>query len=301
MAVPLDLNLIRVFVAIYEARSVSVAGERLHVTQPTVSYGLSKLRALLQDQLFIRSREGMQPTLHADRVYLEFVAAIRRIDQTIDQSRAFEPASSSRRFVVAMSDIGEMIFLPPILDRLQRHAPDIEIEVVQPSLEDLRRKLTTGEVVAAVGNFPLLAGLTKAVTLFNEHYVCLLSGNHSRIAGSLTIDSFRSARHVHVASTATGHDLIERALQKLGIERHIVLSISHFAILSHVIAMSDLLAMVPSRVGVLFEQYDAVRSLPLPFDLPAFQVQMHWHENDEANMANKWFRQVIRESLSQPQ
>jgi len=293
----IDLNLVRLFVAVYQTRSVSQAAERLCVTQPTVSYGLAGLRRMLQDSLFVRTRVGMEPTLQAIQMYREFAEAIARIDAAVADSRHFTPAQSQRRFLVAMSDIGELIFLPPIMEHLRRQAPNVELEIVEAAAPDLNRRLATGEVSAAIGNLPALLSETRTQTLFEERYVCLLRRKHSSIGRKLSVAEFAAARHVLVSSGLSGHNLLEDTLRGLGIQRRIGLQIPHFAILGNLIANSDLLAMLPSRVAKFFAAQGDVRSLDLPVPLPRFQVRLHWHERDELNVAGKWLRTAVADAL----
>src|SRR4051812_626886 len=98
-----DLNLIRVFVTIYETGSVTAAAERLHLTQPTVSYGLAKLRSALRDPLFSRAPQGMQPTMVGELTYKRFTAAMNSINSAVELTKRFDPATASQRFRVAMS------------------------------------------------------------------------------------------------------------------------------------------------------------------------------------------------------
>jgi DNA-binding transcriptional LysR family regulator len=127
----IDLNLVRVFVTIYETKSVTAAAERLFLTQPSVSYALARLRIALQDPLFVRGADGMTPTMCGELTYKKFSEAIASIDSAVELTKRFDPNTSSQRFRLAMSDIGELIFLPPILRLLQREAPNVELEVVQ--------------------------------------------------------------------------------------------------------------------------------------------------------------------------
>lgn len=294
----LDLNLVRLFVAIYEARSVSLAAQTLNLTQPTVSYGLAKLRDLLQDQLFSRTRHGLNPTSRADLIYAEFVVSLRTIQRAVDTARAFDPATTKRRFVLSMSDIGEMVFLPPILQALQKHAPMAELEVHQIPVADLPRRLSTGEIAGAVGNLGGLIDNLPSSALFSERYVCLARRSNEIFSQPLTCERFAAARHVHVSSNATAHEVIEETLKAAGINRRIVLQIGHFAILSHVIGLSDLVALVPARVARLFESYEDLRSCELPISVPSFDVRLYWHENDRSNAANDWMRSLVRKVLT---
>jgi len=295
---PLDLNLVRIFLAVHDAGSVSRAAERMNVTQPSVSYALGKLRNLLGDPLFIRSREGMRPTPLAERIHIELAIALNRIDDVLADSLAFDAKTSSRTFVVAMSDIGEMVFLPLILDALRREAPKVKLQIVQPPLDQLRRGLAIGAVAAAVGHFPLLASEMRTTPLFDEHYVCCMRADHKYVSETLTVAHFAAARHVEVASEATGHDMVQRVLDEKGIERDIALSIAHFATLSQVIARSDLLAVIPSRLADLFARYELVAACRLPFVVPNFPVQIYAHPSAEAAGGSKWLRSLISGALA---
>jgi DNA-binding transcriptional LysR family regulator len=241
----------------------------------------------------------MVPTSHAQQIYREFTAALARVDGAVEDSQHFAPLQSHRRFRIAMSDIGEMVFLPPLLARLQALAPHVELEVVDVAMPDLARRLATGEVSAAIGNLPGLSNDTKSEELFEERYVCLLRKNHSSIGDQLTLENFTAASHVHVSSAFSGHNLIEETLRtRHGIRRRIALQIPHFAILARLIATSELLVLLPSRVAKQFESYENVRSLELPVPMPRFNVRLHWHEHDNQNVANKWLRGIITDALT---
>ena len=294
----IDLNLIRLFVAVFETRSASLAAERLCVTQPTVSYGLASLRRTLQDSLFVRTREGMVPTLQAKQLYREFTQGLSLIDSAVEASEHFSPVQSHRRFLLAMSDIGELIFLPPILECLHQQAPHVELEIVEAASTDLARRLASGEVNAAIGNLPALLNETRTHILFEERYVCLLRKQHSTIGEVLTLEDFVAARHVLVSSGLSGHNLIEETLRSNGIRRQVGLQIPHFTILGNLIGSSDLLVLLPSRVAKFFESQGSVRSLEFPQPLPRFEVRLHWHDREEQNIGNKWLRNLIIDALT---
>lgn len=293
----LDLNLVRVFVTIYETGSVTAAAERLFVTQPTVSYGLAKLREALNDPLFTRGPSGMAPTVVGELTYKKFTAAMASIDSAVEMTRHFDPHTSTQRFRVAMSDIGELIFLPPILGRMQSEAPDVELEVVQVAVNEVAGWLAAGKVDAAVGNLAVLQASGKSSTLFSERYVCLLRKDHPRIRKELTLEKFVQARHVLVSTPFSGHRLVEDVLRQHGVSRKIALQIPHFTILPQLLATSDLLVTVPSRVARLFASSAPLRSLELPIDIPPFEVRMFWHEHQDENAAHRWLRGILTATL----
>lgn len=293
----IDLNLVRVFVTIYETRSVTAAAERLFLTQPSVSYALSKLRDALQDPLFIRGPEGMTPTIRGELAYKKFSAAMVNIDSVVNIGQPFEPATSSQRFRVAMSDIGELTFLPPLLKQMRREAPDVELEVVQVAVNEMAGWLAAGKVDAVIGNLPGLQSAVKSVKLFSERYACLLQKDSPTIGNSLDLDGFISARHILVSSPFSGHRLVEDILQQRGIKRKIALQVSHFTIVPRLIADHDLLVTVPSRVGQYFEMDGRLRTLDIPIDIPHFEVRLFWHEHQEEKTSHRWLRNLITDTL----
>lgn len=293
----LDLNLVRVFVAVYETASVTLAAERLFVTQPSVSYALARLRELFGDPLFTRTADGMQPTLCAQAAYRHFSEGLARIGDGWESLQTFEAAASQRRFRISMSDIGELAFLPPLMALLHQQAPGVTLEVVAPAMEQIPAQLASGQIDAAVGHLPAIAGVTQSVSLFEEHYVCLLRRAHPLVGEHLSLPDYLAARHAYVAAPASGHHMIEQVLQARGLQRNIALQIPHFTALPTLIAHSDLLATMPSRAAAMLAGYENLRTLPLPMALPALDVRLHWHARRESNAALAWFLGVVRQAL----
>ena len=217
----LDLNLIRVFVTIYEARSVTRAAARLAVTQPTISYALAKLRKVYSDHLFVHSRSGLTPTVLADQLFVKFRDALAQVESTMEDRREFAPAESTRRFRLAMSDIATLFFVPPLLGRFQEVAPRIEVEIVEIS-DSMADDLATGKIEFAIGNVHALGLRIRSSALFREHYVCLMSAVHPTIGDEMTLPQFASARHIMVESPSSGHRLVDEELARRGVSRNIV-------------------------------------------------------------------------------
>lgn len=259
-----DLNLIRTFVAIYETKSVSAAAKRLSITQPSVSYSLTRLRDLLHDPLFTRTRDGMVPTFNATQLFNAFKQSLDSIEAAIAATRKFDPTRSERSFRLALSDLGELHFLPHLLREFQSVAPSIGLEVVQIDSESIAQWLQTGYVDAAVGNLQFVGGQVRKSALFSESYSCLLSASHPAIGDSLSLEDYVAASHVVVAPF-TGHHLVEDVMSEMGLSRKIVLRVPHFTSLFSAIASTDLLLTLPTRIASAFAEEGRLRVLPLPF------------------------------------
>ena len=292
-----DLNLIRTFVAIYETGSVSAAAKRLYITQPSVSHSLGRLRDLLNDPLFTRTREGMVPTFNATQLFQSFRGALDEIEHAISSARVFSPTVSSRCFRVAMSDLGELYFLPLLIPELQRAAPSVELEIVQLDTDRIAEWLSTGRIDAAVGNLQFVGGQARRKTLFEETYSCLLSATHPQIGDAMSLDDYVAAKHVVVAPFS-GHHHVEDVMSELGLERKIALRVPHFTNLATVIASSDLVLTLPTRIAHAFAIDGRMRVLPLPFPIPPFHVNLYWQAHSADSAAQQWFCDTVDRVLS---
>jgi DNA-binding transcriptional LysR family regulator len=293
----IDLNLVRTFVAIYETGSVSGAAERLHVSQPSVSYALARLRDLLGEPLFARHREGMTPTFFADQLYDKFRHALADIESAVESARHFEPSRSTRRFRLALSDMGELYFLARIVAALRDKAPSAELDVVMLDLGQLDEWLGAGKVDAAISGrsqAPLIR--SPGEVLFVEHYVCLASLDHPRLRGELTLESYLAERHIEVALNPV-QSMIEHKLFELGQERRIGLRVPHVSVLPEIVAASDLLVTLPSRLARSFADRKPLRVFDLPFRVSEIEVMLLWHEGGGDAAARLWLRDMLRETL----
>jgi len=290
----IDLNLIRTFVTLYEARSVTLAAERLFVSQPSVSYGLARLRELFDDKLFSRTRDGIQPTFTAEQLYATLRDCLTRIEGSVQSTRQFDPATTKRRFRIALSDLGEMGFLPLILARLNQDAPLAEVEVLPLQVDQVGDWLVSGKIDAAICRHPVPG--TRNQVLMHERYACLLSADHPRINQKMNLKQFLAERHVTVTRT-TGHGSVEDALKNMNVERRISLHVPHFSVLPKIIPGTDLLAVLPAQIARLFIHEGGLQMLELPFQVAEFDVSLNWHPNSDSSAALRWFCETVAEAI----
>ncbi|MDC5073622.1 LysR family transcriptional regulator [Acinetobacter baumannii] len=293
----IDLNLVKVFITIYDTRSVSVAAERLNITQPSVSHNLSRLRYIFKDQLFTRTREGMIPTAYSIQLYESLNQPLIDIENTISEVTNFDVANSERCFKIALTDIGCMYFLPKIYENLEKIAPNISLEVVTVEMNKLTDWLITGKIDAAICNKNLDDRNLNTLKLFQEKYVCLVSNNIKLDNNQLTLDDFLKENHA-IVSASTGHNLVENYLNQKGLRRKIKLRVPQFSILNELIEKHNLIVTVPSRIGVYFDSNRNIKIYELPFQLPEFDVTLHWYKKAGDITAQKWFINFLQHTLS---
>lgn len=295
----IDLNLLRAFDAVLRDRSATVAAARLAVTQPAVSNALARLRRLFADPLFVRTPRGMEPTPFAQELAAPLRQALGLIEATLTQRAGFDPATSERAFRLHMSDIGELAFLPRLMERMRQLAPAVRVETASLPLEEIPAALAAGALDVAVGFLPGLVPPVRGRRLFRDPYVCLMRADHPGIGTRLTRRQFRDASHALVSSLGTGHRVIEEALEKNGLTRRITLRVPHFTVVPMVLERTDLLLTIPSRIAREFEKDGRLRSLKPPVPIPPADVGVHWHERFESDPGNRWLRGLMVELFAE--
>ena len=291
-----DLNLLPIALAIYEERSVSGAATRLGVSQPAVSVALNKLRRALGDPLFVRTGRGMEPTPRALSLISPTRDILQRVHTDVLASEQFNPATTSRKFTLALSDIGEMTFLPRLLERLRADAPGATVSSVSMTPAELALAIEDGEVDLAVGYFPDLKNRNFfQQRLFSHSFICLLSASHVHRKSSMSLPEFLALGHAVIKPEGRSQELFEQHLQRKGIKRRVVLSTPHFMSIPFLISSSDLVATVPRAVGESFAQLAAIKLVEPPLDIPPFDLKQHWHRKYARDGANVWLRSIIAE------
>jgi DNA-binding transcriptional LysR family regulator len=286
----IDLNLLRLFDAVYRTRNVSRAAELLDLTQPAASQGLTRLRTLVQDPLFMRGAGGVQPTPKAQRLAEPVRQALAMLEQALAETAGFEPAQASRSFHIHMSDIGESRFLPQLMVTLREQAPGVQIETRPLPREQVTEALDAGRIAFAFGFLPMVKD-TQRLQLLKDRYVVLLRAGHpfarKRRTGKALLEALRELEFVGVRSHA---DTL-RIVQQLQLESRLRLVTEHFMVLPAIVAATDLAAVMPRNIARGFEGGYAI--VEPEFPQRDFVVSLHWSKRFESDPGNRWLRGVI--------
>jgi DNA-binding transcriptional LysR family regulator len=296
--VDFDLNLMRVFLTVLHERSVTRAAQRLNLTQPAVSYALGRLREQFNDPLFVRTATGMQPTPVAFALADPIERGMNSFAEAVSLRQQFDPATSTRRFRLSMSDIGEMVFLPPLMERVHALAPRLQIEVLEVALEHLPHALKDGEVDLAIGNLAGLGRHTCHADLFSERYACMGRRGHPVLSAGLTRSQFKRLDHILVASRASAHRLLDDVLGEAGLHRQPYLMLPHFSAAAEIVRRTDLTVTLPYRAAIWFNRDNAFDIRPLPITLPPLCVTVHWHARFESDPGTMWLRRLVEATLA---
>ncbi len=297
----LDLNLFLVFQAIYTTRSVTLAGDRLGMSQSAVSNALKRLRERFDDPLFVRTPNGMVPSAVAVKLIEPVEEGLAKLNQAIDQSRRFDPATSNQLFRIAVNDIGQLVLIPPLLAAAQALAPRVRFETVEASPSNCRQLMVDGAIDLAIGSWqPLGAGIYQQ-RLFDEGYVALLSSTHELQAETLALHEYLEASHIVYHPSGASYDALHSTLADLNVldRRKVVLTAVHSLGLSTMVANSQLLLSVPQLLAVAMKgSRTDLRIAQLPFNVPRFPIKQQWHEQRHADAGHQWLRRLVFDTLN---
>ncbi len=286
----LDLNLLRIFDAVYNTRSVSRAAERLNVTQPATSQGLARLRVLLADPLFERVAGGVRPSQRAERLAPVVRAALEMLEQALAEGDSFQPATSLRRFRLHMSDIGAGRFLPRLMAHMRKTAPGLRVDAEYAQPSELEVAMEVGRIDFAFGFLPQLKGMQKALLLV-DRYVVVVCRSHpiARLSQSAALQA--AMRNLDFVAVRTHADTV-RILHNLQLADRLRLTVEHFSVIPAIVRETDLAAIIPYEIAIEFDQAEFAIVDPV---LPSagYEVHLHWNRRFEHEPGNRWFRDMV--------
>ncbi len=292
-----DLNLLRVLDVVLAERHVTRAAARLGQSQSATSHALARLRDELGDPLLVRGAGGrLVPTERA----LALAPVVTRL---LDELAAawpgggFDPATARRTFHVGAGDLAELVLLPPLAARVARLAPGVEL-FVRPAPDDPGAALASGEVDVVLAPVrsrdprPLTSGCYYR-PLFAETFTCAMRAGHPAARGRLTLDRFCALDHLLVAPRGTAGGFVDDALAAVGRQRRVAVAVPHFLVAPAVVAATDLVATLASRVVAAFARSHRLVMRPPPVAVPGFTMHAIWHERTHEQAAHTWLRDQL--------
>lgn len=288
-----DLNLLVILEAVLREGSISAAARRLNLTQPAVSQGLGRARAMFGDPLMVRSGRGLRPTRRGAELRAELATLLAHVG-TLIEGPGFDPARAQRSFTIATSDLGELIVLPAALGRLARAAPACRFDILPPRHDfgdDIPDLLLMGAAPPE--------GSWLARDLFEDRFVMLAAKAHPALSGTLTAEDFAALPQALVSPRGDGAwGPVDAALSEKGLRRHVGLTLTRFASLPAILVESGLVAAVPAVYAALPAVSSVCAVRTLPFEVPPFTMRLVWHRTRDAEPAQKWLREGILSAVT---
>ncbi len=289
-----DLNLLPIMVALYDEMSVSGAGRRLGMSQPSVSKALRRLRQTFDDPLFIRGSKTLVPTPRAREIVRVARPHLKQLQEGILHSEPFDPYTNTRPITLAVNDIAEMAFYPSIVEHFRRHAPHCTVATVNVSDDALAHGLEIGDIDVAAGFHPSLATRNfRKRTLSRHGFACLMRAGHALWTPRLTAETYCAAEHVRVRKSGGSQELLDRYMARRRLKLTMPVAVSHVLSAPFIVMESDLIATLPYAVATRFASLTgAVKSSLPPFDLP-YDLRLHWHRRFDSEPRSLWIRDQL--------
>ena len=288
-----DLNLLPVFVALMEERSVTRAADRLGMTQPALSNALGRLRDMLRDPLFIRERYGIRPTPRAEEIAPAIEAALARLDDVVVHQQDFDPGHAERQFLIAPNSYAELILMPALVARLRAQAPGIRLRMTPFGNDLAETGVISGTTAMVLGRIVDPPDNLVVQHLMDDGLACVVRRDHPDVGDAISRERYESLKHVNVLPPGRIRAGVFQALGKQNLKRDVAVSVTHFLAVPEMIAVTDYCATLPILICRGLERDPRLRVLPAPVDLGTFPVELGWHVRYRDDPAHRWLRAAI--------
>jgi DNA-binding transcriptional LysR family regulator len=291
----LDLNLLVVFDAVMDTRNVTAAASRLHMAQPSMSHALRRLRDALQDELFIRTPQGMVPTPKAERLAAPVRAALAELQAALAEKPVFSPGTAERRFIIAMNNRAALTLPAPLAAKVRAQAPGILLDIPPSGTRDVLEQLDQEKIDLAIGGAVNPGDRFSQLTLMEDRYVAVLRNGHKLAPGtSLSLEILAALPHLLLSSTGDSDDFVDATMARHGLKRQIGLRAPLLAAAA-ALQQSDMVAVMSEHAAKDFAQTANVKVMQLPFSSPVLTTTMLWHRRFDVDPAHQWIRSLIAE------
>jgi DNA-binding transcriptional LysR family regulator len=309
----LDLNLLRVFDAVMEERSVLRASHRLHLSQSAVSHALSRLRDSIGEEIFVRTGKGMTPTSYAFEISIPLRAALQSLSDTLARAASpFQPGTVKRSFVLAANDYVSATLIPHLNRTLNQVAPGIDLVITPSTRLDLAEQIDLGRIDIAIGMFQSVPDRFRSQRLMQQDEVLVTCRNHPTAQRPLAlqdladyplvvvslggeddgaVSGFILERGLARQSEMYDRQALERALQQAALVPRKQVTIPHFLAIPMLLENSHLMSIMPRPLAAVFAK--TLVSRELPYQVTPQQLDIVWHSHNDINPAHAWLREQL--------
>jgi DNA-binding transcriptional LysR family regulator len=220
---------------------------------------------------------------------------LEQVEGVLRGGRAFDPAASTRQFVLGLSDYAAFVLLPRLTARLDQEAPGVSLVVRNTSRSVGLPMLEDGTVELIAGNFPEPPTHMREELLYEEDFICVGRGDHPNLGEPLDLDRYLALRHIQVSMKGNPSGYVDAVLAEKGLKRNVAVTVGHFLMAPMLVDASDLVATEPRRLFTPLAGRLPLRLFPPPIDIPLFRVVQTWHSRHDADSGHQWLRRILRE------
>lgn len=287
----LDLNLLKVFEAVYREQNLTRAASSLSLSPSAVSHALRRLREHLNDPLFVKEGRNMRPTPICARMAPELLEEISRLRAILQSWGQFDPVKSKIVFKIGMPDALEVLLLPELIEKMRSLAPHISV---------IGTRYDRREMVAGLAGNTLDICVDVSLPLSKQlRHQPLLSEQWCIVSRGTSVNSrqeYSNAEHIAVSTRAIGTVLEDTALISQGIERDVRVRCQNYHCAIEIVERSDHILTMPKRLAKVIASSEKFIIQDVPFPMPAIDLNLYWHSDNDDDPANKWLREIVRET-----
>ncbi len=288
-----DLNLLTVFHAVITEGNMSRAADKIGMSQPAMSLAISRFRSVAKDELFASTGRGVRPTPRALQLAGPVRKALELVAQALEQNFEFDLTQSERTFNLVLSDYGELVLLPPLMELLGEMNSPIRINTLASTGMDIAKEMRFGNIDLYAWIEPINEDDFCSRQMGTISEVCLMRQDHPLVRDKLTVEQYVQLKHLVLELPGNqGSSLIDRELWTLDVKRKYSMCIHTYFDAPRILSTTDMVCSMPMQLARRFAEVYPLKIVPLPFDneLPTF---MNWHSGMENDPAHRWLREYL--------
>lgn len=301
----LDLNLLRIFILVYEIQSITQTADELHLSQSAISHALGRLRQVLGDELFYREKGTLYPTSYAKRLYptvkssFNDLEKILQISATSTDEQLSELAKQTfEQLTIAMQDEIELIVFNKLISQLHQFLPTSQITSSRLHRSELAYELKVGQVDFAIDVARVVDSEIIHQPLMQDEFVLVLYAPNfiDELDNSMRISKaqYLASQHITVSSRRLGLSIEDSLLSKAGCQRQIKIRCQHYATALQLLQQDKLMLTLPRQLATAFlPQTQGWQIFELPIALTAIELHGYWHQQQHDEPLHRWLRQQI--------
>ncbi|OKO73159.1 MULTISPECIES: LysR substrate-binding domain-containing protein [unclassified Bradyrhizobium] len=294
----LDLNLLVALDSLMTDRKLIAAARNINLSQPAMSAAIARLRAYFDDELFTMTGRTLVPTPRAESLATPVRNALLDIRLSIIAREVFNPAESTRRFRISLSDCATSLFFRQIVERAARDAPTVSFELL-PLSEDHDELLRRGDIDFLIMPEPFMSSAHPKAPLFCERLVCAGCRTNNRLPRRLSFEKYMQLRQVAVRwALAHTSSIEEQFFLQHGIKQRIDIAVQSFCMIPPMLSGTDRIGVMPLRLVKHFEKTTPLRIVDLPSSLPVFTEAVQWPAFHNTDPASIWMREILLQESS---
>lgn len=290
----IDLNLFVILDALFEESTISAAAHRLGISQPTVSTSLAKIRELFSDEMFVRTNTGLAPTPRALEVRQSLKRMLSLLQDEVLHPPSFDPARFRGEFTIALSDIGELEFVPNLVKHLAVQAPEATMRTVTIAPQELIQNMEEGRIDVALGFVPDIdSAAFMQMSLFTHRFSCVARNDHPNLTGGMSLKAFESCKHLSVSQPTRRTDRLLEAIALHSVAFDVKATVTHYVNVPHIVASTDLVATIATPLAKMYASRFNLSLYDPPFQIQEIEIKMLWHKRFHKSGRHTWLRSLV--------